>query len=258
MNPPLVSIVTVTYNAAAYLEKTLRSVASQTYGPVEHLVIDGGSTDGTLELVKRAGVARWLSEPDGGIYDAMNKGLALARGQWVNFMNAGDEFCAPTTLAEVFAQDLAQAQVAYGHYRIVYQTFVKPKLAPDDLSGFWRGMALNHQSVFVRTALAQAHPFDLRYPLAADFAQLLGLYQAGHRFTPTGVWVANYADGGASAARKVEYLRQCLAVVQAAQPQNQAAETHYARLMAQTRQISRLQSWLPTWLFEGLMRLKNR
>jgi hypothetical protein len=70
--------------------------------------------------------------------------------------------------------------------------------------------------------------------------------------------VANYADGGASATRKLEYLRQCLAVVQATQPENQAAEAHYARLMTQTRRISQLQSWLPTWLFEGLMRLKNR
>jgi glycosyltransferase involved in cell wall biosynthesis len=98
---PLVTIITVVFNGEAGLEDTILSVLGQTYDNIEYLVVDGGSTDGTIEIIRKyEGVLDfWISEPDVGIYDAMNKGINLARGDWLNFLNARDLFFAQTTVA---------------------------------------------------------------------------------------------------------------------------------------------------------------
>ncbi|MEO7851682.1 MAG: glycosyltransferase, partial [Rubrivivax sp.] len=99
------SIVTVSYNSAATIADTLRSVSSQTHADIEHLIIDGGSTDDTLAVVRREGahVARLVSEPDRGIYDAMNKGIALAGGDLIGFLNADDMLASPRAVADMAA-----------------------------------------------------------------------------------------------------------------------------------------------------------
>ena len=101
---PKVSIVTVTYNCADIVEKTICNVLKQTYPNIEYIVIDGNSTDGTREIVERYAdrLAYHVSEPDKGIFDAMNKGIIAATGEWILFMNAGDFFFKPTTVADVF------------------------------------------------------------------------------------------------------------------------------------------------------------
>ena len=100
---PLFSIITITYNAERWLEQTILSVLSQSYAGIEYIVIDGGSTDGTVEIIRRyaSGIAYWTSEPDKGIYDAMNKGLQRATGDYVWFINAGDTFYAANTMQQV-------------------------------------------------------------------------------------------------------------------------------------------------------------
>ena len=95
-----ITVITVCHNAAKTLEKTIKSVLNQTYPNIEYIIIDGGSTDDTVDIIKRYAdrLAYWISEPDKGIYDAMNKGIEVATGEWINFMNAGDTFYEENTI----------------------------------------------------------------------------------------------------------------------------------------------------------------
>lgn len=110
-----ISVITVCYNAVDTLEKTIQSVLEQTYHNIEYIIIDGGSTDGTVEIIHRYVdyLAYWVSEPDRGIYDAMNKGIERATGEWVNFMNAGDYFYNYDVISNVF-KVLQKADVMTG------------------------------------------------------------------------------------------------------------------------------------------------
>ena len=116
-NNPLISVVTVSYNAVLTIEQTILSVINQTYPHIEYIIIDGGSTDGTVDIIKKYAnrIAYWVSEPDKGIYDAMNKGIRTAKGEWINFMNAGDLFYSKDTLEKVFSKSINDnIKVIYG------------------------------------------------------------------------------------------------------------------------------------------------
>lgn len=104
-----ITIVTVCFNAELVLEQTMLSVLNQTYKDIEYLLIDGGSKDGTLDIIKKySDRVRWISEPDKGIYDAMNKGIKMASGEWINFMNAGDRFASNDVLEKIFSNDYSE------------------------------------------------------------------------------------------------------------------------------------------------------
>ena len=112
---PLVTVITVCYNAVSLIEKTIRSVLAQQYEHIEYVVVDGSSTDGTIEIIRKyeAHISHWITEQDEGIYDAMNKGVAMATGEWCIFLNAGDTFAADDVLNRVF-QVPREADVIYG------------------------------------------------------------------------------------------------------------------------------------------------
>ncbi len=188
--PPLIKITvaTVTYNAAREIGRTIRSVETQDYPYVEHLIIDGNSHDGTLELVhhyqERNSVARvphevnCLSEPDKGLYDAMNKAIDMATGRYIVFLNAGDCFHAPDTLTRIAAVAAASPEapaVIYADTNLVDAEgrFVRRRrLAPPERltwRSFRNGMLVCHQSFYARTDLARLETYDLDYRYSADF-----------------------------------------------------------------------------------------
>lgn len=224
-----ISIVTITYNAEAVLQRTLDSVSSQTYHDIEHLIIDGASKDGTMDLVSRYKVrdlpyeVRAVSEPDKGIYDAMNKGLRLATGEYIVFLNAGDTLHDEKTLDMVAsslqpAANSQQPAVIYGDTNIVDDEghFLRKRhlSVPDNLTwrSFKQGMLVCHQAFYARLDIARDIPYDLQYRHSADVDWCIRVMkEAERRHLPLvrvqGV-VADFLDGGDSSKNHRASLRE--------------------------------------------------
>lgn len=172
---PLFSIITVTWNAAAVIGPTITSVERQTSSDYELLIIDGASTDATLEIVDKASIAalRVFSEPDKGLYDAMNKGIARARGRYIMFLNAGDALADETVLARLTLLTAGDPGVIYGQTQLVNErrdvVGRRHLTAPKRLTAasFLNGMVVCHQAFVVRRDLAPE--YDLSYRLSADY-----------------------------------------------------------------------------------------
>lgn len=177
-----ITLITVTYNAEATLGRTLFSVASQNYPHIEHIIIDGGSKDRTVEIANNfAYLAKVVSEPDKGLYDAMNKGLRLATGDYVCFLNAGDKLHAPDTLKKIVSEIQHTAEnmggslpgVLYGHTNIVDNdgNFLRPRrlAPPEELTwkSFKEGMLVCHQAFYARRDLCPE--YDTAFRFSADF-----------------------------------------------------------------------------------------
>jgi len=183
MDAPIISVITICYNAIANIEETMLSVLKQRYDKVEYIVIDGGSKDGTLDIIKKHAnrLAYWASEPDQGIYDAMNKGIARATGEWINFMNAGDIFIDEEVLNKSFVNSYKDdVDILYGD--VIYQyKFGKRMVKAGNIDQIINHMVFSHQSTFVRRILMQKG-FDTKWKLAADYNLLLGCYLEGKKY----------------------------------------------------------------------------
>ena len=181
---PRITIVTVSYNAKDVIEKTLISVVGQTYPGLDYVVIDGGSTDGTQAIVEKytSRIAFFVSEPDGGIFQGMNKGIEHAQGNYLLFMNAGDVFADELVLEDVaaFIREHPEADVVYGDTLHVREYGSYP--VRGDAERLTRAMSVSHQATFVRTDLLRAHPFETQYRYAADYEQISSFYLEGRRF----------------------------------------------------------------------------
>lgn len=203
-----ISIITVTYCAEATLERTLQSVAEQTYTDIEHLVIDGASKDGTLAIARRFPHVKVVSEPDRGLYDAMNKGIGLATGEFLCFLNAGDRLHSADTIARVAAAAESNTAVVYGDTAIVDgngQFLYRRRLAPPERltwRSFRQGMLVCHQAFYVNRAVVQ--PYDLHYRFSADFDWCIRCMKEGERRGMRNVevkeYVADYLNEGMTTA----------------------------------------------------------
>lgn len=205
---PLVSIVTVTFNAEQFLERTIQSVLNQTYPSIEYLIIDGESTDGTLDIIKKyeSQITHWISEKDNGLYDAMNKGIQLAKGEYIWFMNAGDEIYQENTLANVFGNE-KNADIYYGEteYRDLDRNLmglrseVTPHKLPKNLT--WQsmryGMVVCHQSIIVKTAIISNYQ-DKLHPFSADIDWVIKSLKSAKKVINTQQNLATYLQGGFS------------------------------------------------------------
>lgn len=248
---PMVSVITISYNAAKEIGKTIESVLAQTFTDYEYVFIDGNSGDDTLAAIEsyRAqfesrGIGyRVSSEPDKGIYDAMNKGVRAARGKWVLMLNAGDRLVDERVLADVFSEEQAAADIVYGdavlqdenHYAIA-------KAQP--LETITQGMPLCHQCVFVKQEVLVQYGFDLRYRLAADYHQLLRCYVDGKVFRYVPRLISVYDVSGVSERNFSATLAEQKAAGQSLGFQTQKASV--VKLLV--RKAARLMRWLlPGW-----------
>lgn len=203
---PKFSIITVTYNADKVLEDTLRSVISQTYRNVEYILVDGGSTDHTLDIAHQyqEHINLIISEPDKGLYDAMNKGIRLATGDYLCFLNAGDKLHENETLQKV-AQTLKPHEVpdvVYGETAIVdgkgHFLHMRRLSAPEQLDwkSFKQGMLVCHQAFFARRELAISHPYDLKYRFSADFDWCIRITKKAKCLHNTRLTLIDYLNEG--------------------------------------------------------------
>lgn len=208
MEQPLVTVITVCYNAREMLLRTMNSVWAQTYKHVEYVIVDGASTDGTLELLEEYGarIDHWVSESDKGIYDAMNKGVSMAKGKWVIFMNAGDCFADNHVLENVFSVP-RQADVIYGD--VVKGGVVKKASSPRNA----HRMFFCHQSVFVKIESLKAFPFDISHKMSADFKQMKQLWLAGKQFLQLDFPIADFDVQGVSNTNRAVGLWDNICVI---------------------------------------------
>ena len=201
-----VSVVTVVYNAVDKIEPTLLSVLGQDYPNVEYIVVDGDSSDGTLDVIRRYRdrISVVVSEPDDGIYDAINKGIMLATGDWIGIMNAGDSFAAKDTLSRIFGADgeLRGCDVVYGDAIGVDGDVELPVGGTEDIAALEKGPCYRHGASFVRRETHRRHLFDLSLkPLlgfALDYEQIYRMYRAGAVFRKVALPVMRYELRGAS------------------------------------------------------------
>jgi len=192
------------------IEQTILSVFEQSYKNIEYIVIDGGSTDGTLDIIKKFDdqIAYWLSEPDKGIYYAMNKGIDLSTGDWINFMNAGDCFYQADTLQQVVNSHCSEADLIYGHCQMIYGPDFSLIWKAKNITDLWKGMTFRHQSLFTRASVCKKLYFSLDYKIGADFAFIFSCYQNKFKFCNIDLVVSSVSAGGLSDTNIILALKE--------------------------------------------------
>jgi glycosyltransferase involved in cell wall biosynthesis len=204
---PKFSIITITFNASSVIEPTLRSVKEQSYRNFEYLLIDGASTDDTVAKAKASGIefAHIVSERDKGLYDAMNKGIRLATGDYLCFLNAGDAFHAPDTLEKIAAVAASYDElphVLYGETAEVDEErrFVRMRRlqAPKELTwrSFRNGMMVCHQAFYAKREIAPM--YDLKYRLSSDVDWCIKVMKRAEKLVNVNATVVNYLQNGLS------------------------------------------------------------
>lgn len=201
---PKFSVITVCYNAEATLEDTIQSVISQTYHHVEYIIVDGASKDRTMDIVNRyrERISVVISEPDKGLYDAMNKGIRLATGDYLCFLNAGDSFHEDDTLQQMVhsIHGTQLPDVLYGETELVDHEghFLRMRRlqAPEHLTwkSFRQGMLVCHQAFFARRDLVM--PYDLRYRFSADFDWCIKIMKQSKVLHNTHLTLIDYLSEG--------------------------------------------------------------
>ena len=206
---PLVTVITVVRNAESLLERTILSIINQTYQNIEYIIIDGASNDGTIDIIKKYEdkISLCISEPDNGIYDAMNKGIYLANGTWINFMNAGDRFFKDSVIESIFKTDnYDQYDLIYGDGEYINSIGMQIHKKTKNLSGMWRYQPFNHQDLFMKTNVIKKYYFDTNNNLAADHELIYKCYNDKLNFLKLNIIIASYLFGGESERRDVEAL----------------------------------------------------
>ncbi|MCQ2199417.1 MAG: glycosyltransferase [Paludibacteraceae bacterium] len=199
---PKMTVITVCFNSENCIEKTILSVLSQNYDNLEYVIIDGGSSDNTVSIIKSHAdrISYWTSGKDGGIYFGMNKGIEAATGDYILFMNADDVFHNDNVVSEMaaFVERNDFPDAVYGdveeetEYGVFHKTAGTLEQQPTK-------MVFSHQSIFLKSSLMKAAPFNTKYRYAADFEMLSRFYNEGARYENCGITVADVVvTGGAT------------------------------------------------------------
>ncbi len=213
---PVFSVITITYNAGKTLENTIRSVVEQicNYPQIEYIIVDGASKDNTLSIADqyKQYITKILSEPDKGLYDAMNKGIDLATGDYLCFLNAGDTFYKPDTLKQMAKRAIQEdsPDIIYGETAIVDSTskflHLRRLRTPETLTwkSFKKGMLVCHQAFFAKRTLAEY--YNTRYRYSADFDWCIRVMKKAKNIYNTHLTLINYLDEGLTTNNRFDSL----------------------------------------------------
>jgi glycosyltransferase involved in cell wall biosynthesis len=221
---PVLTIITVVYNGEALLPGTVESVRGQSWPHIEYIIVDGGSKDGTLDLIKsyaaQMPAIKWISERDRGLYDAMNKGLRMATGDFVQFLNCGDHLHAPDTVERIMQLATPNTGVLYGETLLVRDdrspagtmSELSTRQVPQrlDWRSFLGGMLVVHQSFIPRRTLA---PEYIENNLCADYDWCIRILKASTENVHCPLIITDYLMGGISKKRHQQSLRDRFAVM---------------------------------------------
>ncbi len=210
---PMLSIVTVVYNSEQYLERTILSILNQTFKDVEHIILDGNSKDKTLDIIQKFNdqIAYWKSEPDKGIYDAMNKAQNFATGKYIMFLNSGDEFCDNNVLENIFKINTT-SDVYYGDTLITDEQgnpLRNRRLRPPqklNWKDFRYGMLICHQSIIVKRELSKQ--YNIEYKIAADIDWAIRSIRDAKAITNTHINISKFMEGGMSSQHHQRGLQE--------------------------------------------------
>ena len=209
---PLVSVITVVFNGEKYLEETIQSVINQSYANVEYIIIDGGSTDKTVDVIRKYEnqIDYWVSESDDGIYDGMNKGIKLAVGDWINFMNAGDSFNSPQLINEIRKNFFSDYSIIYSDVLINDQsrTIIQSSREHED---WWKGTPFCHQAAFFSTKEGKFY-YDLSHSLAADYEYALKIFSCSSSAKKENNIIARYDASGISSRKSFSAALQMYSI----------------------------------------------
>ncbi len=224
MNNDKVAIVTITYNAEDVLEETILSIINQSYKNIEYIVIDGASTDGTIDIIKKYEdkINYWISEPDEGIYFAMNKAIEKATGEWINFMNAGDTFFDLDTVEYVMKYKTDSAELLYGNYKKKKANLV---VRAQSRENWFKTMPFNHQTLFTKALIMKENPFNTKYRIAADHNFIVSMFNAKKNFYYFDKTLAIFVEDGFAHNNTVE---MCIESIQILLDNNVDIENIYA------------------------------
>lgn len=234
-----ISIVTVVFNDKDGLKDTIQSVLNQTYDSIEYIIIDGGSTDGTVDVIRKNEnrLSYWCSEPDKGIYDAMNKGVKKATGDWICFMNAKDRFADLKVLERLQGTFMGDSDVIIGNTLMEDHNELrefKARKGRDISSQYATSLGFYHQSSFVRTKLARLYPFQTKYKLAADFGMFYELHKNKYKFHYVDFPISYFDTTGVSANNVYKGKLETLTIIR---PSSHVRNVIRAFLITQFLQI---------------------
>ncbi|MDR2691579.1 MAG: glycosyltransferase [Dysgonamonadaceae bacterium] len=212
---PLITVVTVNYNNLEALEKTIQNVIAQTYRPIEYIVIDGASTDGSVDIIKKyeSKITDWFSEKDAGIYNAMNKGIERANGEWICFLNCGDVFVDNQTVQRIVDHlQSSDADIVYGNIFVEQQDgTMKERIAREPCN--IHRMHFCHQSAFVKTVLLRNYLFDESHKMSADLKFFKQCHYDKRKFVHVNFPIVIYDTSGISNVQRQKGLRDNIAVI---------------------------------------------
>jgi len=208
---PLLSIITVVFNGAVHIERAFESVLIQDYANIEYIVVDGGSSDGTVEIIKGHEniIDFWISEPDNGIYDAMNKGVVISKGDLIGFLNS-DDYYEPGSIKEVITAYLeAGCRGIYFGNSFVIQEDLGIRYLSVGKPSLWRGLGFKHQAMFVHRYVHQQHGlYNAAYRIAADYDFVMNAASKGVRLVHINKYLVNYSNTGVSGINRTETLSE--------------------------------------------------